>query len=71
MEIICSAILPSSLRYFPIPICQIVKSRFLFGYIAKLNLPICKVHFAKQQWPVVKSMLPSQHSKAANSTSPR
>jgi hypothetical protein len=71
MEIICSAILLSSLRYFPIPTCQIVKSRFLFGYIATLNVPLCQVHFAKQQWPAVKSMLLSQHSKAANSTSPR
>lgn len=70
-NIICSAILPSSLRYFTIPICQIMKSRFLFGYIATLNVPICQVHIAKEQWPAVKSMLPSQHSKAANSTSPR
>ncbi len=51
-----------------------VKSRLLFGYFVKSTFPGCRVHFAKpqsQQCPFVKSILPSQHSQATNSTPPR
>jgi hypothetical protein len=40
----------------------------------KINFTGLSIHFAKsqsQQFPIVKSMLPSQHSQATNSTPPR
>jgi hypothetical protein len=47
---------------------------YYFGYFVKSTFPGCQVHFAKSQspqCPIVKSMLPSQHSQATNSTPPR
>ncbi len=51
-----------------------MKSKLLFGYFVKSTFPGYQVHFAKsqsQQCPIVKSMLPSQHSQATNSAPPR
>ncbi len=51
-----------------------VNSGLLFDYFVKSTFPGCQVHFAKsqsQQCPIIKSMVPSQHSQATNSTPPR
>jgi hypothetical protein len=74
MNILCSTILYVHFTYFPIPLCQILKSRLLFGYFVKSTFCGCQIHFGKsqsQQCPIVKSTVPSQHSQATNSTPPR
>jgi hypothetical protein len=51
-----------------------VKFRLLFGYFVQSTFLSYQVHFAKsqsQQCPIVKSIVPSQHSQATNSTPPR
>jgi hypothetical protein len=60
-----------TLHYSNLPNYEVQVPIWLYCQIEFTYSP---VHFAKsqsQQWPVVKSVLPSQHSKAANSTSPK
>ncbi len=69
-QLFCNFTLPTS-QNATLPNGEV---RVTIWLICKINFSRLSIHFAKsqsQQFPIVKSMLPSQHSQATNSTPPR